>query len=207
MTDIEVVNLKTQLGTAFEIAISRHDTDAVTQSVRTGSSSLPVSVEMLLAGIPRKATVVDLGAHIGTFAIAAAAFGYNVIAVEASPRNVELLQASVHLNNFNNLRVVPAAIADRVGTTYFFENGPYGVVNTSRFAPPGSFQIVTTTVDELISQLPIEAKISFVKMDSRVQSLQRCRGCRNYSPRMRHRRFSMSQTDTPYICLIRHQRC
>jgi len=165
MSDLEIVHLDTNLGVDFKMAINRHDTDAVTQSVRSRNYSLSTAFETLLAGVPRQATILDLGAHIGTFSIAAAAFGYDVIAVEASPRNVELLSTSVQLNGFNNLHVVPAAIADRVGTTFFFENGPYGIVNTSRFAPSGSFQIATTTVDELVSQLPIEAQISFIKMD------------------------------------------
>src|SRR5438105_4428726 len=39
-------------------------------------------------------TVLDLGAHLGSFALVAAVLGCRVLAVEACPRNAELLRAS-----------------------------------------------------------------------------------------------------------------
>ena len=34
--------------------------------------------------------VIDLGTHIGTFSLFAAASGYSLLSIEASPRNVAL---------------------------------------------------------------------------------------------------------------------
>jgi len=46
--------------------------------------------------------VIDLGGHIGTFSLVAAALGCHVVAVEASPFNAELIKASIAENNFHN---------------------------------------------------------------------------------------------------------
>lgn len=165
MSSIEVVTVNTALGDPFKMAIARDDTDAVTLSVRAGMTVMPSSVETLLAGVPRGAAVLDLGANIGTFAVAAAAFGYDVVAVEASAHNANLLHESARLNGFENLRIVSAAISDRVGTIFFQQNGPYGIVNPSATAPPGYDAVAATTVDELVNTTLAGRKVGFVKMD------------------------------------------
>jgi len=165
MDNIEVITIDTHLGVSFQVAIGVHDRDGVTLDVRSGDFKLPESVNVLLAGVPRGATVLDLGANIGTFALAAAAFGYNVVAVEASTHNVELLRESVRLNRFTNVRVVFAAISDRVGTIFFQENGAYGMVHESSTAPPGFVSVPTTTVDELLAADYPGQAVGFVKMD------------------------------------------
>ena len=165
MDDTEVFTIDTSHGVSFKLAISKHDYDGVTLSVRAGDFPLPVSVETLLAGVPRGATVLDLGANIGTFAIAAAAFGYDVVAVEASTHNVALLHESVRLNGFTNVRVVSAAVSDRVGTVFFRENGPFGMVDSSPTAPPGFTEVAMTTIDELVRSLGLAGKVGYVKID------------------------------------------
>ncbi len=165
MDHTEVFTIRTDHGVSFKLAISEDDYDGVTLSVRAGDFPLPVSIEMLLAGVPRGATVLDLGANIGTFALAAAAFGYDVVAVEASSHNVALLHESIRLNGFTNVRVVPAAVSDRVGTIFFRENGPFGIVNTSPTAPPGFTEVAMTTVDELVKSLGLVGKVGYVKID------------------------------------------
>jgi len=57
--------------------------------------------------------VVDLGAHVGVFALAAAAAGCRVLAVEASQANARLLEASAARNGFEHLRIVQAAASDQ----------------------------------------------------------------------------------------------
>src|SRR5438270_48046 len=53
---------------------------------------------------PESGRVLDLGAHIGTFALAASASGRRVLAVEPAPRNLDLLNASRRANRFDRLR-------------------------------------------------------------------------------------------------------
>ena len=57
--------------------------------------------------------VLDLGCHLGTFSLPAAALGAEVIAVDANPRHVELLREAARQNGFERLDVVHAAITTR----------------------------------------------------------------------------------------------
>src|SRR2546430_7542492 len=60
--------------------------------------------------------VVDVGAHIGRYALRAAARASKVIAIEPDPSNFILLEQNVRLNGFSNVVVVPHALSSRAGT-------------------------------------------------------------------------------------------
>src|SRR3989442_15761351 len=59
--------------------------------------------------------VVDVGAHIGRYALRAAARASKVIAVEPDPSNFSLLERNVRLNGFSNVVLVPQALSSRGG--------------------------------------------------------------------------------------------
>ncbi len=63
--------------------------------------------------------MLDLGTHVGTFTLAAAALGYEVIGVEASPQNAALLRAGLEHNAFRHVQLINAAVGDRPGTLEF----------------------------------------------------------------------------------------
>lgn len=69
---------------------------------------------------------LDLGGHLGTFALTAAAHGHEVIVVEGSPTNAALIRASAEANGFSRLKVVQAAAYHQRKTLRFVENGPFG---------------------------------------------------------------------------------
>jgi len=52
--------------------------------------------------------VVDVGAHIGRFSLAAARAGASVVAVEPNPETFSVLAVNVGLNGFRNVRLVNA---------------------------------------------------------------------------------------------------
>jgi FkbM family methyltransferase len=119
--------------------------------------------QLLQAILPGGGRVLDLGAHIGTFALAAAANGFEVLAVEASPANASVLQASIERNGFGNMRLVNAAVSDRHGTLEFCSRGPYGHVAT----PLTDFPRVTVPavpVDDLLAEHGW-GHVDFLKMD------------------------------------------
>src|SRR2546426_8209273 len=60
--------------------------------------------------------VVDVGAHIGRYALRAATKASKVIAVEPDPSNFSLLERNVRLNGFSNVVLVPTAFSSRAGT-------------------------------------------------------------------------------------------
>ncbi len=61
-------------------------------------------------GIPRDATIVDLGAGTGTFALAAAASVGRVVAVDVSPVMVDVLRSRMRNSGFDNVTVVEGGL-------------------------------------------------------------------------------------------------
>jgi FkbM family methyltransferase len=111
----------------------------------------------------RNQHVLDLGGHIGTFSLLAARLGYQVIAMEASPRNATLLQASAAHNHFDQLKVIQRAVSDRVETLKFVQAGPYGLVSTPFHTDP-TITVEATTVDAALAENGWD-RVDFVKMD------------------------------------------
>src|SRR5262249_46279022 len=107
--------------------------------------------------------VLDLGAHVGSFSLVAAALGCNVLAVEACPWNTALLHASAARNGFAKLQIVEAAVSDRPGTVDFCPHGPFGLV-----AYPGlnaaSLPVRAATVDDLLTEAGW-SRVDLVKLD------------------------------------------
>jgi ubiquinone/menaquinone biosynthesis C-methylase UbiE len=86
-------------------------------------------VSMLLAlGLPSQATVVDLGAGTGQFALAIAAHVARVVAVDVSPVMLERLRAKVQRSRFTNVECVHA------GFLTYEHVGPSADLVYSRYA-------------------------------------------------------------------------
>src|SRR5260370_34686004 len=88
------------------------DFDFLAQHVMATHKYFPSHFELALDLAPPSGVILDLGAHLGTFALAAAASGRRVIAVEASPRDVELLRESARANSVDNaLTIAPDCVS------------------------------------------------------------------------------------------------
>ncbi len=159
------------------VVVDRSSDDPITGAIVHGETPLfkPL-VELMLALTRPDDIVVDLGAHIGTFALAAAGAGRGAVAVEASPANAALLRASVVANRFWGLRVVTAAVGDTPGTVDFWSHGPWGHVATP--AEGGmSEPVAAVTVDSLLHELGLPGA-RFVKMDVEGCEVATVRGMR-----------------------------
>jgi FkbM family methyltransferase len=121
-----------------------------------------------------RARVLDLGAHIGTFSLFAAALGHQVVSVEASPRNAALLKENVRRNNFGNLRLISSAVSDRVGQLEFIQAGPYGVVSNPIIQGP-TVSVPAITVDDLLNQVGWD-RVDWIKMDVEGSEVAAIRG-------------------------------
>lgn len=119
--------------------------------------------DLLRRLVRRGHRVLDLGAHIGTFTLAAAKLGCEVIAVEASPENARLLRASVEKNGFSRVRVIQAAVSDHAGMVPFSSYGPFGHVFSAVTNLP-SIETPAVRVDDLLGQFGWE-RVDLVKLD------------------------------------------
>lgn len=147
----------------FEVVFHPSSQDPITQSYAAGHFPHSTYSGLLPDLLQPNAAVLDLGAHIGSFALVAAAHGCRVIAVEASRRNVELLRASATLNGFDNLTVVHAAISDQSGHLEFASNGPFGWVHLPT-ARESHTTVRAVTVDDLVAEINW-TRVDLIKLD------------------------------------------
>jgi FkbM family methyltransferase len=103
-----------------------------------------------LALVRPGARVLDLGSHLGTFSLAAAALGAEVLAVDANPEHVRLLRASAARNGFSGLHVEHVAISETEGDVAFIERSIHGRLAMDE--EDGTIHVPSATVDELLDR-------------------------------------------------------
>jgi FkbM family methyltransferase len=187
---------------SFKIAYGKDDsvaTDPVAENYSKGSiAHLDTLLNVAMSILKPGDRVLDLGSHIGGFALASSALGCEVIAVEASPRNAALVQLSATQNQFDKLQVIQAAIGDTVGTVVFTVHGPWGHVFTKpsllsrlrhyfrrhdkSLSRRSVVSVPTITVDELIKQHQWE-NVQFIKMDVEGSEIRAVRGMKELAQR------------------------
>jgi len=136
---------------------------------------------------PRPGDVfIDVGAHIGRYALRAAAQGARVVAVEPDPSNFELLKKNVALNGFNNAILVPQALSaesgllslrlaprENTGTSMIQTEAPGTSSNESERVVP----VTGGTLDELVQSLGV-TRIDWLKVDVEGHEVAVLRGAR-----------------------------
>ncbi len=116
---------------------------------------------------PVNATVVDIGAHIGVFAVQASASSDTVICYEPHPRNFELLEKNIAINALNNVKAFRQAVSDARGTKRLsvFEKKSYG----HTFYPSNgrdfvnAIDVESVTLADVLSSNGLD-RIDFLKM-------------------------------------------
>jgi len=154
-----------------DILLNEGERDTITQALLHGQWKVPALYDLVRALGARR--VLDLGGHIGTFALFAASQGCRVHSVEASPRNAELLRASAARNGFDQLTVSCTAVGEAAGVARFVQAGPYGFVATAE--RPATIEVPVTTVDALLAGMPW-GDIDLVKMDIEGSEVRALRG-------------------------------
>lgn len=116
--------------------------------------------------------VIDIGGHIGGFALLAASQGATVRVVEILPENADIILRSANLNSFgSNLRIYQRAIAEKSGETikaYYMDTSTHTgdhhefVGNTESDTGGRSIEVETISLDELCADLPY---VDILKVD------------------------------------------
>jgi FkbM family methyltransferase len=138
--------------------------DDITQGLRAGTYSLPSTFSLVQALVPAGGRVLDLGAHIGTFTVTAATWGYEVLAVEASPHNATILQHNIEANALaQRAQVARTAVGDQVGSIEFVAAGPYGAVANRHLADP-TITVPITTATRILAEKGW-TQVDLIKLD------------------------------------------
>lgn len=141
------------------------DRDSLCLSLEPGYDSYQNEILDLL--VPRAGVVLDIGANIGfntlRFARAVGEAG-RVFAFEPEASNLALLRKNVLANGYQNVAVIPKAVADIKGTARLFvsevNRGDHQLYSTSESRVAQDVEI--TTVDDEFRNLE---RIHAVKMD------------------------------------------
>jgi FkbM family methyltransferase len=132
-------------------------TDYVQRSIYYFGCYEPENAFVFQSLLPRSKVVVDCGAHVGQYALLAARrLGDNseVHAFEPSPRTFSALQHNVALNDFRNVVLNQAALADQSSATrdfYVADNdnqGSNSLQPTTTALHRASFVVTVMTLDE-----------------------------------------------------------
>jgi FkbM family methyltransferase len=158
----------------LDIAYGAEADDHLSRTLREGWFPTSPATDLLFQMVRPGDRVLDLGANIGQFCLPLAAMGCQVVAVEASPRNAQLLEASIARNQFHNLRLIHAAVSDREGTLEFCPAGPYGHVASSISNKP-SVKVRAATVDQLLAEIGWD-RVDYIKMDIEGSEIAALRG-------------------------------
>jgi FkbM family methyltransferase len=157
----------------FQLVVDGDASDAISQALHQQNFRPPPGFRILEDWGQLGRRILDLGAHIGTFALLAAALGCQVAAVEADPINCALLQASGQCNGFANPQVI-AAISDRTAMLDFAPAGQRGRRADAQNELP-TIQLAATTVDALLAQLGW-TQVDLIRMNSAGAEVQAVAG-------------------------------
>jgi FkbM family methyltransferase len=114
--------------------------------------------------------IVDVGAHIGTFAVRAATIvgqEGRVVAIEPETDNLKFLRKNIQDNKLHNVVIVPKAIWSSQGKLKFFiaeRTGRHGLINDKDQDPNKFIEVEVDTLDNILKDVGI-SKIDFIKMD------------------------------------------
>jgi FkbM family methyltransferase len=132
-----------------------------------------------------RSRVVFAGAHIGAVLIPLVRFAAtrSVIAYEPSPRNFQLLNMNLRLNEVTDVTTINTALGERAGRIQFTENS----INTgnSRIAP--DYGEITVDLDTLDRTIPADwDPIDLIVMDTEGSEVAAMRGAESILAKTRH---------------------
>lgn len=109
-------------------------------------------------------TVIDVGACIGEFSIAAALKAKKVIAIEPNRRNIVWLRNNVALNRLHNIILIKKAIWNSSTSLKLYQHNSIGKHSLVQKGTEGTENVRTDTLDNIISKFNVH-KVDFLKID------------------------------------------
>ena len=147
-----------------DLALPADSSDPVVRAYASGTALNGYLTDLVLRFTQPGDYVLDLGCHVGTLSVPAAALGRTVLAVDASPLHVEAVRTSADRNVLDALAVEWCAVAREAGELAFDERGLWGMVAAGEGAGAGLLRVPAQRADELLRRHGWP-RVDFVKMD------------------------------------------
>lgn len=118
--------------------------------------------------------VIDLGAHIGTFSLMAAALGASVVALEPNKENADLLEKNAAFNNFESkIKLIRKAVypsSSPIEMENFYSDSMVKELSTiasaeSNVSDRGETELFTASTTTLEHVMKEFKEVDFLKMD------------------------------------------
>src|SRR3990172_5392705 len=117
-------------------------------------------------------TFYDIGANVGFYTLLGGrcvGSSGRIVAVEPLPRNVQLLDRHLSINDISNVCVVVKAVSDFIGTARFSTEGH----STSKLSADGQTSVEVTTLDALVETMEYPPDIMKVDIEGAEMKLLR----------------------------------
>lgn len=112
-------------------------------------------------------TFIDVGAHLGKYAISAARIvgeRGKVIAIEPHPRNFEILNKNININNLQNVTALNLACWKRNETLKLFEGDKSGQHSVKEDFNFGAIEVQAKKLDDVLKEFDMK-RVDSVKID------------------------------------------
>lgn len=153
------------------IYLNLHESAAMVQ--RAMSAYEPAKHALIRRHLRPGMTFIDVGANKGDFTLLAARLAGNsgtVISIEPAPENHSVLQRSIELNDYTNIRVLQVALSDRDGTANLQIGSTSGSHTLSpEFTGLRTVAVPTRTLDGVVAEQQL-GSVDMIKID--VQGLE-----------------------------------
>lgn len=118
--------------------------------------------------ITEGSVVIDVGAHIGSFAVMAAGIASKVLAFEPEPGNFQMLKKNVELNNLKNVSIFEMAVSGSSGyqEIYISDDASTGSHSLYTEQAIGSLRrrVETISLEDIIEKESLRI-VDFLKLD------------------------------------------
>jgi len=146
--------------------------------------------DLVFRGLPEGGTFVDVGAHVGRYALRAAEhYKARVIAIEANPGTARQLSENVHLNDLeNSVKILNYAAWDKTETLTLYSQHGHDHDGTDNVIGKGepAGTVEAYRLDELLDNL---SHVDVVKIDTEGADLHVLRGLSGLLVKHRPRLF------------------
>lgn len=164
----------------YKLAISATDS-SIAYNLLTLGAYEPFESSLFLNAVAGGGNVLDIGAHVGYYALMAATAlrGKGVVwAFEPHPANYELLTSNIRHNGLDNVLTANVAVSDHTGSArlYLAQDGNTGGHSLApKSEQSKSVEVALIHLDDVI---PSGANISVIKMDTEGAEIDVFRGMR-----------------------------